>query len=885
VANVGVTPEKVDVRYLNAAGPLGLVAARGEYDFDGPIEAEVALAEVPVKQIYSLVQEMSPDLEDDPDGTPETAAEEKAPPEFGGTAYVYGFVEGELKNPHVTADLAVLEPGYNEWSAAAVTASLDATPADVRVDDVLIRRGSVVVSADATVTDIAWPPGSFFSEEDPLPEGTEAPPIDAKLYAKIRAAGFELTQIAEFIEIPETVRFMGLAELNVEAAGTVREPNATGTLIVSDARVAAVEQNVAAGPMTINASFEADTDTVILRELATDLGDGHIAVNGELTGISSEDDPYITAAFEVAGIPIDQYTPTEGVPSAVGGTIETFTGTVEGPLADPWPTVEAQLVVRELGLGRRTLGDVTFGTTYRDGAVAFSNIGLDIAGGRLDATSATYDPAERGLDVQIAAKQLDVRELLFWGGDLALQAGGENAEASRDRLYGLAHRVEGSISADAIVLEGTLDSVQGRLDALRTHGVSFDQQDIPDVGIACQFSGLHLAAPPSEEINGPDVVSIPMLPEGEEEPSTIDRLHVDGLSISSEIEGGVLTVQGDIHWDGDMDLLAEVNLIPLDYFSPWLPESLDLGGELALTVLAQGATHDPFIQASVEVFDPTVAGVVFDILQATRIEVKPDAIVMIGALLKRDEHEIEASGSLPFDRDSFAIDWDGPVAFQANMVDLPSTVLVDLGHEFSASTSGQDSEGSFWQKCETEGSITASLNVSGKLDAPEVRGGLYVEPGARFRLANWPEDMAIEDISVDAVFGKSPTDEGAMIEALDIRSRIDNTDIAMWGRIELSHLSPDELLENRIEEFTIKAQSDRQRMPGGTVAKNLNAEITAHTDPTGWHAVRVEEGRADLGKGKIRVGGTVLLDTLPLDELGHVPCNLTINLNRANLEF
>jgi hypothetical protein len=271
----------------------------------------------------------------------------------------------------------------------------------------------------------------------------------------------------------------------------------------------------------------------------------------------------------------------------------------------------------------------------------------------------------------------------------------------------------------------------------------------------------------------------------------------------------------------------------------------------------------------------------FDLLQAARIDVEPKAVVMTDGLLVRGANQVQVSGRLPFDRARLAVDPDGAVGLQALAQDVPTQLLFDLAAEFDRQRSGE----SFWKRCRAQGLLTASLDVTGRLRTPEVRGGISVEQGASFRLADWANDSAVTDIVADVILSPSPTGVGSVAEIANARARYRGADLSLEGGLGITHLDPNELLLNRFENLILTARGDRMQLPGGTVARNVDLAVRAQTGSDGWHAVRVERGSARLGRGTATLTGQFLLDTLALAELGKVPADLRLVLDRAEVAY
>jgi hypothetical protein len=870
-ANIGLTREAADVRYLSASSPLGAVWARGQLEFGGPMDVEVAAANVPLDQVRAFVEERQQQAEEADDADD---AERAEPVRLAGSAFVHGHVKGELKSPEVRADIAAFDVGADKWTAPVFAANVAGTPRSVRVTNALVRRGTAVASADLSLSDIAWPPGSFFSEEPP-PEDPEAelPPLDGTLEGSVSLAGLDLSHLQEFVSLPDNVLLTGLVGANdIGIGGSLQAPRAEGPISLRHGKAALTDQGVAVGPLTVDADLLATRHAVTVRNASATSSAGSLALTAELSGWDAEEGPQLIGELTARDLKIGSYTPAEGVLARLDGAVDSVHATVAGPLSEPWPAVSAEVAAEEVRFGRRAVRDISAALSYQDGLLGARQVGCRLAGGEIEIPVASYRPADGKLFADARITGISAPQVLIWAGDLASEGQGD-ADAVRDRFYGFAHRLRGTIGADKLMVGNYLTDLWGTLEGLRIDGAEMDRKPVPDVEVGCRFSGL-AAVSESPERGDPEA----------EPSSPLARLHVDDITVSSDLPAGYLTANGSIHWDGDVDLTAQADLVPVSVLEPWLPANLSLQGDVALTARARGPATDPEIRASIDVFNPTVAGLSFDLLQATRIDVTGDAIVMDGGLLKRGTHEMQVSGQLPFDRDALRLNGKGPIAFEAKMIDWPLQALVDVAQDF-AERGAAASEESVWAQCKADGLLTASLNVSGILNTPEVRGYLSVERGATFHMASWPEQSRVEDIWLDAVLGPSPTGVGSMIEALNCHARLDRTAFDLKGRAELSQLAADRWLDNRIQEITIAATAEEQRLPGGTLARDIDARLKVFTDPTGWHVVKVEQATAGLGKGQATLTGAALIDTLQLDQLGHVPCDLRLRIDDGRIAY
>ncbi|MBM3473134.1 MAG: hypothetical protein FJX75_07710 [Armatimonadetes bacterium] len=886
-AHVGATDEALDVRYATARGPLGALWARGSIAWDGPADLEVSLADVPLAQARAAVQQF--DGKPIQNATAQKPADDHSTPR--GTGFAHGFVRGEWSAPQVTADVAVFGGGFGRIATDALTASVAASPSEASVSNLVACRGAAVLTGAAALREIVWPPGSRFSKEPPPPE--DAPEVEAevdgKLEGSVQVAGLDLARSDDFLELPASVRLAGVVTADLQIGGILQEPWAEGQVAASHVRVAQRKGDLAAGPIEYTGHVAATRDRVALSEGSATSEAGSLKVSGEVSGFRAEEGPTLLADFRAREVPLWAYAPAKGTAGLVDGTVESLEGTVAGPLSAPWPKVHAEVYAPEVRLARRRATEVRTRLDYSDGVLSVTGLTCGVAGGGLEVRSASYRPSDRKLFADLTARDLDARELVFLAADVAARGQDDpDTITRRNRMYAYGHRVRGRLSASQVAVGGFPGNLEGRVKGLAAYRVEVDRKSVPGLTADFHFAGLALDA------------TKPRPPEGEEggPPAALAHARVDGLRVRSDpigdgvilVHGGDVTRGGSVDWspEGAMELVAEADLVPMGAINEWLPRGLAVGGDLALTVRAEGPTEDPRVVGSFEVFRPTVAGVEFDLLQAAQVEVRPTEIAMTDGLLKLGSNEVQAHGSLPFDRDRLRLDLDGRVAFEAHVDDLPAHVLVDLADELGAGPSATGAPPSFWSRCKADGLLTARLNVAGTLRQPEVTGGVGIAQGATFRLADWSSQNTITDIGGDLLLGRSPTGVGATVEALNVRGKWQNTQFALDGQAEVSHLDPNELLDNRIDELTLTVdtpEGGKQRFPGGTVARDLHAVVKARTHEDGWHVVSVEKGSAQLGRGTATLTGSVLVDSLGVRKLAQLPCDLRLALDKAEMQY
>ncbi|MGQ9732143.1 MAG: translocation/assembly module TamB domain-containing protein [Candidatus Zipacnadales bacterium] len=874
-AQTRVTPEYVEVNYATATGPLGQAWARGVLPFAGPLKAEFAVTHISLAEVQAAAKWRA-------DSQPSSPAK-AAPFQLTGTGFAHGVVEGDLESPQAFANLAIFDGGVHDYVADVATAAINASPNKVQLTDVRVCKGTGVLEAEATLSEIEWPTGSIFADKH---AGTtenravEQSFADGTLTGFARIGGLDLSQLAALVELPSHWRLAGVVESPaLHLSGTLRTPQLSGDIFISHVKASYGPQEISVGPFSIRARLEADQDAIRLLEGTAASAVGSLQVTGSVSGWNAEEGPVVLTDFVAHDLPISAYLPAKGPAALIEGTVRRLAGSAVGPLVAPWPTVTARLEAEELRFGRRSAQALTADLRYEQGTLAAYNVGCDIAGGQLTVRAASYHPGEQKLFAQVSAKGLSASEALFLLGDIA-QGGRTDADSLslRDRFYAFGHRIRGTLSVDEVLVGGTLTGLQGRVKGLLAEQSRFDGKPLPRLETSFRFAGL---AP------------LASLPAGEASrfAPALAHLRVDDLQVVTVGPGeGQLTIGGSkagtlaqVHLDGTLDMVVDAWEIPVDEINAWLPEWLDVGGEMSFTVAATGPADSPKITASANVRHPTVAGVTFDTLDLFRIDVEPDAIVLAGSLLKRDQHELRAVGRLPFNRDSLTLKREGEVALRAQANELPLGVILELANEFVAHAKAPATRPSYLSQCKATGLVTALLDISGDLNAPEIDGHLYLEDTGSLRLPNGQRPIELTNLGFDARFARSPRGGGVWIEINAANATWDNTRFLLSGVLDVSHLALDDLLSNRMEGLTLTVSADSQQL-AGTGLKDVKLVVNGHTDEEGWHVFEVQEGSATVGRGTATLEGVVLVDTLEPKWLGHVPCDLRLVLRKAEVE-
>ena len=183
----------------------------------------------------------------------------------------------------------------------------------------------------------------------------------------------------------------------------------------------------------------------------------------------------------------------------------------------------------------------------------------------------------------------------------------------------------------------------------------------------------------------------------------IDIQQIESINVGMTARRGevaltqLLVVSGDMNIQATGDPLYKDGIIQCDVTAenldlsrlrPWLGDRTP-GGLMSAEFAVEGPGEAPAIIGSVEVVDPTFAGLAFDRLRVSTIEVSQDKIELADIILAVGAHQIVASGFLPWDWSGPGVPADKPLQLVARLDKQDLSVLGAFsGLIESARTSG-----------------------------------------------------------------------------------------------------------------------------------------------------------------------------------------------------
>lgn len=268
------------------------------------------------------------------------------------------------------------------------------------------------------------------------------------------------------------------------------------------------------------------------------------------------------------------------------------------------------------------------------------------------------------------------------------------------------------------------------------------------------------------------------------ESGVVPALHVEGTVTNARVGlSDINTVRLEGDWqgdtirlskleaiDGDTDVVADAVLGPseeiavhidahgLDLGSAarWFKLDQNLSGTADVTIIAEGTTSAPSVEASLDIENPAIGSMKFDGLRArfsgvplgeggsseNRINID-DLTIVLG------DSQLRAAGYIPIDWSSYSIPRDRELLVEMFLDDGSLSLL--------SAFAGQVIQG------EAGGSLSGKIGYSGTIDKPVLQGGLKWRGGSvRLASLNKPFEQIDADVtlsghtlSIDSLVGKS----------------------------------------------------------------------------------------------------------------------------------
>lgn len=733
--------------------------------------------------------------------------------DFSGLGYLSGTLIGSLKKPEFSGKLTMFHPQFQKYDFDALTANVTFRNNAVEADQLLLSRGPAVISGNATIANLGHPAAQM------------------GLQAALTAEGLDLKQVADLLDRKWPIA--GLATATAKVTGSMTNPRIAGIFNLSNARYDEYVVTQAKIP------YVYDGTEIAVGNATAEVFDAPVEAHGTLTlAHPTRVDGYL----KVGDIRLEGLAPLWHSDVPLGGTIRIPQMWVRGPSDDLQGGGEVQ--AHELFVGREKISDVNANLTLSKGQVALQETTFQLANGRVVVSGAVnYAQKPQIVEARVGLVQTKVSDLLDLAVPVAQLLDRRAASERQDlqtTLRSYALRLQGVLDG-SIGLTGSVNNPSARTDI---HGTKLvlDNKALPDI-------------------------------DGQ---ATVSKSAVNDITLALRQNDALVTVDGDLAFDGPIAATIEGSGINVAQLRPWIPLQIPYGGQLGFTVVASGQTRQPDLIASVDVNNPSFAGVGFDVLNLPVAKVTEGQIAVDTLVVKRGEQEILVDGQLPF---SWHVPVDqgaqhrpglipsGAVKLKAGIAKTELAFFLPLideylkAHRPAPATPGPDTA-FHWASIEAKGAVDSSVTVTGTVQDPTITGSLIVADGSLLP-KGWTHPVA--GLQADAEFVSQENQNWMDLRRLDLG--YDQMTAKLNGKVGLNFLKASEFWRNPMD-LTLALAAKGQSLPGGTHLTNLGGGLTLKT--AGEEKILASDNLAfDLGGGHTTLTGQARLTNYTLAKLAN----------------
>ncbi|MFP3904785.1 MAG: hypothetical protein ACLFWB_11135, partial [Armatimonadota bacterium] len=546
-----------------------------------------------------------------------------------GAAYLHGTIGGTIGEPSGSGDLIVFRPQYQRYDLGAVAAAIEFANDTLTVTELVAARETAGVSVSGSLSDLS----NLAADKEGSPKGPV--PIDGRF----ELAGLDLQDISELLgeDAPD---ISGLAEARGTFGGTVANPTASGVVHVVHALPASVDITEGRLPFKLH-------DRLLTVNNARVAAKGSDLRGGGSLDFSNTDNPVLNAELSAADVHLEGLEALQNIGLEAAGLVQIPTARISGPIDNL--TGELLITSDTIHVGDEPIHDVRTLAELHGDRVTLKELHATVAGGEVS-VSGVYNRKTTEFDGNVGLRSTHLPGLISLGIPITRTTAVQFDTASEDRqlvrqLESLALRLDGLVSADVSVrgtpespiAQASLDVVEGAMD-----GVS-----LPDVQASAK----------------------------------VDRNSIREIHLHARQGDALITAQGDIQFQDEINLLVEASGLDVEHYSPWLPLDTGVEGQLDFTIMASGRPSSPEVRGSIDVFNPGMAGVQFDVLNVPIVTVKEGVVAIDTLVLKRQEQEVVVDGTLPFTWKRPGLAGDRPIEMQARIEGLDLGVIPTIMQE------------------------------------------------------------------------------------------------------------------------------------------------------------------------------------------------------------
>lgn len=748
---------------------------------------------------------------------------------ISGIGYVSGEVSGSFNKPSFDGQLTVFEPHINETRLGALQTQVRYQGDQAVLTDLMASRGSAVIDADLTLSNL------------------EGPQSQIALSGRASGQGLNIADLASLANSDLPVD--GLAEFDAQVGGTWARPEARGTLRMANVRyddfiVARVEAPFVFGD---NRLFVSNATATVL--------DSPVALRGT---VSFDGETELDVHLGAQRVRLEGLAPYLGTDLPIGGTVALEQAWVRGPTGNLQGG--ARLVAEEIVIGDETLGDLDATLSLSRGQVQLHETSFQIADGRVILSGAyNYVSAPDTIAMQAQLLQANLADLLYLAAPIAAAVDTRSPDERADlqlMLHSYALRFKGAVDG-TLNVAGPVKSPTAVVD-VEAPKLVLDGNPLPEIAL-----------------------------EG-----TLTRQAAQNLVVSLRQGDALITADGDVVFDGPINLNVDGSGIKLAQLRPWIPLDIPYGGQLGFSVVASGMTREPDVMASVDISDPSFAGVQFDVLSVPVATVREGEADVDTLIIKRGETEIVLDGRLPFSwhlpetedsRGGPGLIPNGQVVLGGRIDNTPLAFFLPLMDEYlraqrPAPVAPTAEQGFRWASIKTEGQVNSAVSLTGTVAQPTLRGYLRMQDGAVIP-SGWKTGLT--NLTADLQF--SGTGRDNLVEVQQVSARYDQTQANLTGRLWLTQTDPEMLWRNPVD-LRLALQTDTQTLPGGTAITGLDGALTVRTED-GVQVVRPENLAASVGGGRTELTGEARLTQFRRARLGRNDFDLHLQMEPGRVRY
>lgn len=761
----------------------------------------------------------------------------------GGVAYFSGRVQGDWNDPTAQGALVVFEPSYRDYVWSGLAGDLSYQGDRLRAHTLYANLGQAVLRASGTV------------------EGLRERGQEARLAGSVEAAGVHLERVGRLLGQDWPVSGLGTVEALV--SGTVGRPEARGRLQLANVQYEQIYADDA------ELTFRVDPEQLVVSAGTVETLGAAVQVRGNVQFTEpAQLEAFLTAErVNLGALPV-----LLDLDLPLRGTVSIESATVRGPVDNLAGT--GRVVAPEITIANETVRDLDARLSLAAGALRLESTRLTAAGGAVELEgSYSFDTESPSLTGNAAVHGVGISPLLRLAVPLV--------QALEDRSGGRRSGMARQLRRWALRLDGTLDG------AFEVSGPARQ----PVVQAELQTS--------SAQLDGKDLPSI----EGR---ATLAGRQLRDVSVAMSQGEALVTAEGEADLDGPVAFTVEGSGISMAQLRPWLPRAVGLGGTLGFTVVVSGSARRPEAMASLDIVEPSLSGVRFDVLTVPIATLAEGAIGIDTLVLKRGEQQVVLNGQLPFSWEAETLDAqgvarrgpgmppEGKLALGAKIEQTSLQVLPGIIAEYMANRSGQRpgaGRGLDWSELEAEGTLDSSVDITGTMADKEVRGFARITDGA-FRLPHW--HTAVRPVNVDIQFTRLGDENRVSVRRMDLGYQ--DLRAALSGQVIVPPAlqQPDGTiirgssglgrpLRNTYD-LTLQLSAPQQMLPGGTTLRDFGGSLALQTTAPELHRLEIRELGAKLGEGTVRLDGDVDLRALALPDLAKNGYDLRLTLDQARIQ-